>query len=161
MTAIGSESIRDILSTAGPCITIVSSNGKLADAINIVRNLLRERGVESEALLAPVLKAEHDRLADGRGRGAVAILRAAESIRVMPAGPEIREIVKVSDRFDVRTLLGLSATETAFHILALSQKRTRILRVHAARLPGDSISARLSRKPGRLETNRPARPRPR
>jgi hypothetical protein len=127
MTAIGSESIRDLLSTAGPCITIVSSEAKLADAIDSVRKLLRERGEKSEALLAPVIKAEQDLAADGKGRRAVAILRAPDSIRVLPVGPEVKEIVKVNDRFDVRTLLAISATETAFHILALSQKRTRIL----------------------------------
>jgi hypothetical protein len=127
MTATGSESIRDLLSTAGPCITIVTSEAKFPDAIKSIRKLLHERGDEQEALLAPVLKAEQDLAAEGKKRSATAILRSPRFIRVLPVGPEVKEIVKVSDRFDVRTLLAIRATETTFHILALSQKRTRIL----------------------------------
>ena len=127
MTAIGSESIRDLLSKAGPCITIVSSEAKLPDAIKSVRKVLHERGKQHEALLAPVLKAEQGLAVEGKKRGAIAILRSPEFIRVLPVGPEVEEIVKVGGRFDVRTLLAISATETTFHILALSQKRTRIL----------------------------------
>ena len=127
MTAIGSESIRDLLSTAGPCLTIVSTEAKLPDAIEKVRKLLHDRGEKSEALLAPVLKAGEDLAAEGKRRIAIAILRSPQFIRVLPVGPEVGEIVKVNDRFDVRTLLAISATEATFHILALSQKRTRIL----------------------------------
>jgi hypothetical protein len=127
MTAKRSESIRDLLSTAGPCITIVSSESKLPEAIKSVRKLLRERGEETEALLAPVLKAEQDLGAEGKKRSTIAILCSPQFIRVLPVGPEVKEIVKVNDRFDVRTLLAMGATERTFHILALSQKRTRIL----------------------------------
>ena len=66
MTAIGSESIRDLLSTAGPCITIVSSEAKLPDSIESVRKLLHERGKQHEALLAPVLQAEQGLAAEGK-----------------------------------------------------------------------------------------------
>ncbi len=127
MTPIGSESIRDLLSTAGPCITIVTSETKLADAIDSLRKLLRDRGEESEALLAPVPNAAGSLSAEVRKRSAIAILRSPALIRVLPAGPEVKPIVKVNDRFDLRTLLAIHSAETPFHILALSQKRTRIL----------------------------------
>jgi hypothetical protein len=127
MTAIGSDSIKDLLSTAGPCITIVSAAEKLPEAIQNVRKLLRERGEESEALLAALLQEVPDVEADGKNRGLVAILRAPGLIRVVQTGPDVKPIVKVNDRFDVRTLLAIGAAETTFHILALSQKHTRIL----------------------------------
>jgi len=127
MTATRSESIRDLLAMPGPCITIVTSAAALPDAIEHVRQILSETERHPDALLEPMLDAGQKLAADRKGRGAVAILRAPDFLRVVPVGSDLKPVTRVGDRFDLRTLLEVEAAEATFHILALSQKRTRLL----------------------------------
>jgi hypothetical protein len=123
MTATGSESIKDFLSTAGPCITIVSSAEGLPAALKAVRKTLTAAKQNPDKLL----RGADDAVPKKNGRSGIAILSAPGFMRVIPVGAGVKPIVKVADRFDLRTLLAIDAAGQPFYVLALSQKRTRIL----------------------------------
>lgn len=127
MTATGSESIRNVLSTAGPCITIVSEEAGLAAAIAAVRKELTGSGENPKTLLASVEAESAKVAAENKGRSAIAILAAPGFVRVLPVSTEVKPTAKAADRFDIRTVLAIEASGATFYILALSQKRTRIL----------------------------------
>ena len=63
-------------------------------------------------------------------RGAMVILGSPSFTRVFRP-PAVRPVVKVGESFDLRTVLAALSAERPFHILALSQNRTRILKCTA------------------------------
>jgi Bacterial archaeo-eukaryotic release factor family 3 len=122
------DSLKEIISTPGPCITVALAGNEsggiateLKDAIRAIRRQLQTRGVEEEELLSPFAGIA------ANIRGPVIILRSPSIMRVNRV-PWVRPIVKVGDRFDVRTVLTVHAAQKSFYLLALSQNRTRLLK---------------------------------
>jgi Bacterial archaeo-eukaryotic release factor family 3 len=122
------EQIRELAATAGPCITIALAGNDLGDtvieqkdAINAVRKQLESRHVDSGELLAPVLAA------GAQARGGTVFLRAPDVMQIHRV-PAVAPLVRVGERFDLRTILAVLDAQQAFYILALSQKRTRLLK---------------------------------
>jgi len=100
---------------------------ELKDAINKVRSELTRQGIDSAPLLDPVLDANRDFGGKEGIKSLTAILRSPEVLLSLPVDSAVKPIVKVGDGFDLRTLLSISDTLRTFYIVALSQKRTRIL----------------------------------
>jgi len=127
--------IRRLASAAAPCITIVlvgneagDTTIELKDAVNRVRAELRNTEVEVDALLEPVHNVDRDTRGVSRQRGPIVILRSPEVFHVFRASAAIPARVEVSERFHIRTVLALMESRRLFYVLALSQKRTRLLR---------------------------------
>jgi hypothetical protein len=57
----------------------------------------------------------------------VAIFRSPSTLLAIPA-PQLKPVALIEDRFDLRSLLGVAASQKSFWILALSQNRTRLLK---------------------------------
>jgi Bacterial archaeo-eukaryotic release factor family 3 len=122
------EQIGELAATPGPCITIALAGNDLGDtvieqkdAINAVRKQLASRKVDSDELLAPLLAA------GAQARGGTVFLRAPGVMQIHRV-PAVAPLVRVGDRFDLRTILAILDAHQAFYILALSQKRTRLLK---------------------------------
>jgi hypothetical protein len=128
--------IRDLAAAAGPCITIVLAGNEagdvateMKDALQTVRRELVRRLADADALLAPILDAAREfRRSEAKNRGAVALLRSPSVMRIERIRGSARSVVRVDDRFDVRTLLAIASSRKLFYLLALSQNRTRILK---------------------------------
>jgi hypothetical protein len=119
-----SEEIRELLEAAGPCVTIVAPKGDLPAALASVRDELRTKNED----LADGLDDEIARaIGEANGRGQVAVLSAPGIARAFVADSALKPVSKVGDRFDVRTLVSARSKELTFFLLALSQRRTRIL----------------------------------
>lgn len=124
---------RELLRSPGPCITVVLEGSEAGDtgielknAIAAIRGELQKQGVDSEALLQPIAEAGAE-VRFVKARGSVVIFRSPTVIEVHRAH-NLRSLVRVDSHFDVRTLLALEAAHKSFSVLALSQKRTRILK---------------------------------
>jgi hypothetical protein len=125
--------VRELLRSPGPCITVVLEGSEagntaieLKNAIAAIRGELQKQGVDSEALLQPIAEAGAE-LRFVKARGSIVILRSPAVMEVHRAR-NLRSLVRVDSHFDVRTVLALEAAHKSFSILALSQKRTRILK---------------------------------
>jgi hypothetical protein len=127
------ETIRTLAEMPGPCITVVLAGGQasqvaieLKDAINTLQAELGKRGNGGAAALDRVKQAGQDIQGEF---GSFAILSSPSFLRVSRVdGSTATPVVRVDHRFDVRTLLSIIENQKLFHILALSQKRTRLLR---------------------------------
>ncbi|HLI85088.1 MAG TPA: hypothetical protein VKV17_14300 [Bryobacteraceae bacterium] len=130
--------IRELLRARGPCITLVLAGDEMGDtAIELKNALARIReelrkpnldklGMDGEALLQPIAAAATEaRFA--KGAGSMVILRSSEVLEIYRVRG-LKPLVRVGERFDARTLVAAEAARKRFAILALSQKRTRILR---------------------------------
>lgn len=131
---ITTESIRELAKAAGPCITIAlrgTAGGGTAvawkGAIQTVRKELENRGVPGGELLAPLTNGNAQSIVDIKPGEGVVILRSPSIMQIHKVAA-IEPVVKVDDHFAIRTLLSLAAGQTSFYILALSQRRTRILK---------------------------------
>jgi hypothetical protein len=127
------ETIRTLAEMPGPCITVVLAGGQAShvaievkDAINTLQAKLRKRGKEGAAALDRM----HQAAREIQGEfGSFAILSSPSFLRVSRVdGSTTTPLVRVDHRFDVRTLLSIIENQKLFHLLALSQKRTRLLR---------------------------------
>jgi hypothetical protein len=128
------ESIRELIRATGPCITIaLAANGTgnpeigAKNAIATVREQLRSRGADAEEFLQPVSAALADVRDTLTAPGGIVILRSPSVMQTYRVS-SIRPLVRVDDYFDVRTVLSVAADQIVFYVLALSQKRTRILK---------------------------------
>ena len=127
-------SIRELMDAPGPCITVAFAGDEagdtaieLKDAMVALRRELERRGVESTELLAPIAAAVAGTPGETKRRGGIVILRSPSVMQVY-RGVGVKPLVKVDDRFDLRTVLSATAAQKNFYILALSQNRTRILK---------------------------------
>jgi len=129
------DRLRELAGTARPCITLAlrgdgAGGGTIEakDAVAAARKKLEDRGADSAGLMKPVMEALATYAAETRGRGGLVILRSPavmETHRISGIGP----LLRVDDRFDLRTVLSVLAAATErFFILALSQKHARILK---------------------------------
>jgi hypothetical protein len=125
--------VRELLRSPGPCITVVLEGSEAGDtaielknAIAAIRGELQKQDVDSEALLQPIAEAGAE-VRFVKARGSIVILRSPAVMEVHRAR-NLRSLVRVARHFDVRTLLALKAAHKSFSVLGLSQKRTRILK---------------------------------
>ena len=123
--------LRVLLKMPGPCVTVAVTADEfgdiatgIKDAIRAIRQSLRDRTPEAETLLESVAAAGEIKT---KPRGGIVILRSPSLLQVNRVD-SIRPLARVTGHFDVRTLLSVMAAERLFYILALSQKRTRILK---------------------------------
>jgi len=79
------------------------------------------------ALLEPILEQNPGFRGSADAKSSVAIFRCPEVMLTVPVDSSVRPVVKVGETFDLRTILAVSDQLTPFYILALSQKRTRLL----------------------------------
>jgi hypothetical protein len=128
------ESIRELTNATGPCITLALAGDEAGDtaielkeAIIALRKELQDREVAFEELVAPIAAAVAGRPGDTKTRGGIVIFRSPSVMKVY-RGVSVKPLLKVNDRFDLRTLLSVRAAQKNFYILALSQNRTRILK---------------------------------
>ncbi|MBV9505965.1 MAG: hypothetical protein JO323_13270 [Acidobacteriia bacterium] len=161
--------VRELLSTRGPCITIALKGNEmgdtaieLKDALRLVRTELAEKEVDAGELLDPIDAAGAEVRGETKARGGIVILRSPSVFQVFRV-PGTESMTRVDDNFDLRTLLQAIAAKKQFHILALSQKRTRILKCtqdSAEEIPfpaGYSVSlaeSRQTRQPDHTLDNR-------
>ena len=157
------DSLKEMISTPGPCITVALTGDEsgdiateLKEAIRAIRRQLLAREVEPKELLSPFGSVAADL------RGPVIILRSP-SVMLMRRVPWVRPVVKVDDRFDVRTVLTLRAAQKSFYLLALSQNRTRLMKctedssqeiAFPAGFPTSLAEAMQTRKPDHVLDNR-------
>jgi hypothetical protein len=94
----------------------------------LIRKGLQSRHVDVQNLLDPVHAAGAEVTGDTNSRRGFVILRSPslfEIHRVLSVLP----LVRIDERFDLRTILSLvESTERVFYIVAVSQKRARILK---------------------------------
>jgi Bacterial archaeo-eukaryotic release factor family 3 len=126
--------VRELLRVPGPCITVVLAGNEVGDtaielkqAVTAIRGELRIRGGDSESLVKPIVATGAQVRGETKARGSIVILRSPEVMEVHRARG-LGSLVRVDDHFDVRTVLAFEAAHKSFYILALSQKRTRILK---------------------------------
>ncbi len=164
-----SETVRELIDTPGPCITIVlggSENGdtgtELKNALSRIRRELEARKMDAEPLLARISSAAADFRGETKSKGNVAILCAPSLIRVFRADRSVPAIAVAGDHFDIRALLEIRSGQKHFYILALSQNRTRLLEctennsreVELAGTPVSFAEARHTRQPDHDLDNR-------
>ncbi|MCU1328939.1 MAG: hypothetical protein JWN34_4309 [Bryobacterales bacterium] len=130
---ITAELIRDLASTTGPCLTVVVGGDlagenaiQLKHAMQAARAECASRGVDPEPFLEPVESALRDLQSD-TPHGQIALFRSPTTMLALPA-TGLKPTAVTGDRFDIRSLLSLAATQKSFYILALSQNRTRLLK---------------------------------
>lgn len=128
------EIVRELFRATGPCITLVLAGTEAGDvaaelnnALDIVREKLQGEPVDMNSLIEPIAAAAAESRGGVKFRGGLVILRLPEVLQVYHV-PQPRPLVRVGDRFDVRSVLSALAAQSSFYILALSQKRTRILK---------------------------------
>jgi Bacterial archaeo-eukaryotic release factor family 3 len=126
--------IRELLRVSGPCITVVLAGNEagdtaieLKDAVSAIRGEFRKRGEDSESLVKPIVATNAQVRGETRARGSIVILRSPQVMQVHRVRG-LGSLIRVDDHFDVRTVLALEGARKNFYILALSQKRTRILK---------------------------------
>ncbi|MBV8731137.1 MAG: hypothetical protein JO336_15125 [Acidobacteriia bacterium] len=136
--------VRELLESPGPCITVALAGREVAEtaielkeAIRTIRKELGNRSIDIDAFVEPIatyaaeLRAEMPRAGASAGSGIVILrspsISALHRAPVQIGGP-IPPAVRVADRFDARTILSIMAAQRDFYILALSQKRPRLLR---------------------------------
>ena len=157
------DSLKEMISTPGPCITVALTGDEsgdiateLKEAIRAIRRQLLAREVEPKELLSPFGSVAADL------RGPVIILRSP-SVMLVHRVAWVRPVVKVDDRFDVRTVLTLRAAQKSFYLLALSQNRTRLMKctedssqeiAFPAGFPTSLAEAMQTRKPDHVLDNR-------
>jgi len=126
---IAPEAIRNLVNSTGPCVTLVLSQNpvEVKEVLQSIRSELKNRGVDPESLLAPVLEEIRNSGGQNGSRHPVAIFRSPDVLLSLEAQPEVKQIARVGENFDLRTILSVTETLKRFFILALSQKRTRIL----------------------------------
>ena len=139
-------SIRELIDAKGPCITMVVNHqaAVFKEAVSRVRTELGRHNGGSAALLEPILEQNPGFRGSADAKSSVAIFRCPEVMLTVPVDSSIRPVVKVGETFDLRTILAVSDQLTPFYILALSQKRTRLLectRRFSKEVPNDSPDA--------------------
>ncbi len=163
------ENLRRIFSATGPCVTLVlagteagDSGIELKDALNVVRQKLQGQAVDVNQLIEPIAAAGAESRGGTKFRGSIVILRSPDLLEVYRV-PTERPLVRVDSHFDVRTVLSAVAAQSTFYILALSQKRTRILKCtrqdseeipFPAAFPTSLADAMQTRKPDHNLNNR-------
>jgi hypothetical protein len=164
-----SETVRELISTPGPAITIVLAGNETGDtaiefkdALNQIRRELEGQKVDAESLLDPIPDAVADFRGETKSKGNVVILRAPSLLRVFRVGRSVQPLARVGQRFEIRTLLEIRNAQKHFYILALSQNRTRLLECTEStsgeiELTGTPVSyaeSRHTRKPDHVLDNR-------
>lgn len=164
------ERIRKLVSEPGPCITLAFPGGgrgegtaEWKNALTAIRGELRNRGQESPTLLNPLIAAGPDVIHDINERRGVVILRSLALLEIHRLS-SVAPLARVAEHFDIRTVLTLAGqVDLSFYILALSQKRTRILKCTADRAeevpfpagaPASLADAMQTRKPDHNLDNR-------
>ena len=133
-----SEAVRELMSTAGPCITIVLGGNETGDtatelkrAMSGIRKSIEGRDHDAQvafkSMLASIENQARDLRGETRSKGSIAILSCPSFTRVFRAANSIKPIARSGDHLDLRTLLQIQNGQKSFYILALSQNRTRLL----------------------------------
>ena len=114
------DSIRELTNAAGPCITVAFAGDEAGDtaielkaAVATIRKELESRGVAHEELLAPIVAAVAGKPGETKNRGGIVILRSPSVMQVYRGG-NVKPLVRVNDRFDLRTVLSALATQKNF-----------------------------------------------
>ena len=124
---VTNDSIRELMNTPGPCLTLVCGTGPaLSTALNALRRTVKNGDAGAEGLIDAVA-ADSKELAAANKAGQVAIFRSPETTFAVHVGPEVKPFAGIASRFDLRTLFAVAGAQRRFYILALSQKRTRLL----------------------------------
>jgi len=159
------ETLRKLAEAKGPCITIIQAVEKAAqlnDSLSQVEHALP--AAEQETLMTP-LREQVKRLNTNGHTGSVVLLRSAELNEVMYTPEDLPAQTTVSDRFPLRALLPVFHDAHEFYLLALSQRRTRLLHCTGTSLeevsfpPGTPTSlgeSRNTEKPDHMLDNRSA-----
>ncbi len=118
--------MRRIADAKGPCITIVEPAGdraKLDQAVDRIETSLPPE--EREHLIAPLR--ESVKAVNGGEKGSVVLLRSADLNELVVTGEVLPQTCTVTDLFSLRAVLPAFQEQHDFYLLALSQKRTRLL----------------------------------
>lgn len=105
------DSIRELMEMEGPCLTLVYKGAP-------------PKGVQAPAEAQAAIDALP---ATGMSAKQVAVLRSPSLQIVCHVDESVTPIAQTGDRFDLRTLMAIAAAQRSFYILALSQRRTRLL----------------------------------
>ena len=118
--------LRRIADAKGPCITIVEPAGdraKLDQAVNEIEQALPKG--EREKLIGSLR--ESLKKVNGEEKGTVVLLGSAELNEMVITAEALPATRTVTDSFALRSLLPAFQKVHDFYLLALSQKRTRLL----------------------------------
>jgi len=128
------EALRHLFSANGPCITVVLAGTEggdvgteLKNALNVIREKLQGQAVDVNRLVDAIAAAGAESRGGTKFRGGMVILSSPEILQLYRL-PSARPLVRVDDHFDVRAVLSAVQAQCTFYILALSQKRTRIIK---------------------------------
>jgi hypothetical protein len=136
------QDLKELGGATGPCLTILfslkrsESNDRralitLKSALQDAENRLKAMDVnedEIRKMLAPVREFESEPEGWVNAGQSLAIFRSPDVFRWFGIPHEVREEVVVADHFFVLPMLTALTGEKQFYILALSQKRMRLLR---------------------------------
>ncbi len=134
---LSSQTLKGLASAIGPCVSIflpvaegANIPPELKPAIRTVEKLLQDRmdADGARALLEPLREAAESISMDEHRGQTLVLLRSPDSMHMLWAAHTIPERVCVANYFEVRPLLSASPLDQPFYILALNQKRARLLR---------------------------------
>lgn len=134
-----SISLRNLLNTEGPCVTIVlagNENGGTATELKTALNQLRKKA-GNEPKMAAVLKSIESAGIETASKRSIAILACPSFVKTLPVGRNVKTTATSGARFDARTLLQAANHQKTFYILALSQNRTRLL--HCTEISSEEV----------------------
>ncbi len=119
--------LKNLILTDGPAITLVTAadeNGSTRIqtklALDRLRRAAKDMGKEALALVESI---EGDAM---NVTGHTAFLRSPSVNMTFEVEKTVAPVSILANRFDARTLLCIADCQKSFHILAISQKRTRI-----------------------------------
>src|SRR5438874_4868481 len=130
--------LRSLAAAKGACITLIEPipnpleiRTRLKNAVRGMEKKLADRGIRDDAikeLVEPI-----QAIASGAGTertwaNSLIVFRSAEIFRRFWLHEMIKELLIVSNRFQIRPVLGLMSREQRFAVLALSRQRTRLFR---------------------------------
>jgi hypothetical protein len=130
--ALTEDLLKKLAAACGPCITIVLPTNpqsdlrtQLKDAVRQVADTLKGNG--HEELLAPLMDEPDPVPVTQRPTGSLIIVRSPEIFVRFFTPIQLRQTIAVEDYFLLQPLVPVIGAGREFYLLALSQKRTRLL----------------------------------
>jgi hypothetical protein len=141
--------LKVLASATGPCITVVvrlstpnQVRARLKNAVRDLERALLGRGADKSDvahLVEPIEALATQVETDGVWAHALILFRSRDLFRYFWLHDRVQESITFGQRFQVRPLLSILSREQRFDLLALSQRRTRLLRCTDHRADETSI----------------------
>lgn len=161
------EDMQALLEASGPCASIylpthrmpVAEDGiRFKKLVNTAKEKLQQLGVKPREA-AEVVEPAHQLMAGSGFReplgDGLAVFLASNFFRYFRLPKTFDELVVVSNRFQITPLLSLLAEVPEFLVLAISQSRVRVLRVHGADVAEVKVQGMPERMADALQLDEP------